>query len=262
MMIPEKTCALLVGLDYPQYVQYRQLSCCANDVRLVGALLTDQYHVPNENITIITDEHSGAAATWYELVIAIYRLALESWKKDLDVAVFMFSGHGTQVFADKSEGEADGLDEGIAPTDFDIRGVIKDGYLKQLFENFNPKTKVVCLFDCCHSGSMMDLPFYYLDGSDASSLFVKKSECDMKSNIIMLSACKDKQISADYYDDRTQLTYGALTKILVDILKERPQIQIDQLQSKINEQYQRLGYNQVCIASASKQLPEEGVQFF
>lgn len=268
-----KTCALLIGLDYPGYAHYRQLDCCVNDVRLMKETLTTVYQVPCENIRVLTDEQQGGkAVTWAELVLAIHQLAVDSWKKDLDAAVFMFSGHGTQVFADRAEGiEADGLDEGIAPSDYDSRGIIRDGYLRRLFEGFNPKTKVVCVFDCCHSGSIMDLPFYYINGRDETGLFIKKrgtaldaSALDasaLDANIFVFSACKDKEISADFHDELSGRTYGAMTKLLTGLLKEAPGLHVTQLQTKLNERYRQLGYNQTCVLSTSREIHEDCLSF-
>jgi hypothetical protein len=255
MIDPNKTRALLIGIDYERnFAQHIHLMGCANDVQLFKALLVDTFRVPDSEVQVLTDSKDPKEVAWAEIVLAIHNLSVDSWKKDLDAAVFFFSGHGSQVFApDRKASEADGLDEGIAPSDYKERGLIIDSYIRRLFEGFNPKTKVICVFDCCHSGSIMDLPFYNLTDKGLNSFVSTESEQPMDANITLWSACMDKQVSVDYVDTVTNAKFGALTKFMVDILKEHgasaPMIDIQEM---INRAYKEHGFNQTCVLSASK----------
>jgi hypothetical protein len=75
-----------------------------------------------------------------------------------DMLYFSFSGHGTQV-PDHSGEEADGLDEAIVPGDFaEIGRVITDDELAAyLVAPLTEGVLLTCIFDCCHSGTILDL---------------------------------------------------------------------------------------------------------
>ena len=61
----------------------------------------------------------------------------------------------------------DGFDETLVPVDFERCGQIRDDYLfKKLVCPMKEGVVVTCLFDCCHSGTVLDLPYVFkADGS-------------------------------------------------------------------------------------------------
>jgi hypothetical protein len=72
-----------------------------------------------------------------------------------------FSGHGVQI-KDKDNEETDGKDECIAPFDVNENGVITDDQLlKTLILPMAPEAHCILVFDCCHSGTIVDLPWYW-----------------------------------------------------------------------------------------------------
>jgi len=87
-----------------------------------------------------------------------------------------YSGHGSQV-KDRSGDEADGLDEVIVPCDYEHAGFITDDALKRMIR-FGRGSSLMLFMDCCHSGTMLDLPYtlnhtltgpeYASDGSNGS----------------------------------------------------------------------------------------------
>jgi hypothetical protein len=83
-----------------------------------------------------------------------------------DSFFFHFSGHGSRV-KDKDGDEADGYDETICPVDYKREGQILDDDMHRIMVRPLPQgSRLTAIFDCCHSGSMMDLPFTYsIDGS-------------------------------------------------------------------------------------------------
>lgn len=54
------------------------------------------------------------------------------------------------------------MDETLVPVDYNSAGQIRDD---ELFEKFlvpmQPDVTVTCLMDCCHSGSVLDLPYMF-----------------------------------------------------------------------------------------------------
>jgi len=84
-------------------------------------------------------------------------------------------GHGGSV-ADRNGDDADGLDETLVPSDAqklynDTRGwkarkeraayIIDDNILKVMVRPLKPGVTLTCLIDCCHSGTVFDLPYRY-----------------------------------------------------------------------------------------------------
>jgi hypothetical protein len=61
--------------------------------------------------------------------------------------------------------EDDGYDETLVPVDYDSAGQIRDDDLYQNLVCALPSgVHLVALMDCCHSGSVLDLPFKYKAG--------------------------------------------------------------------------------------------------
>jgi hypothetical protein len=70
--------------------------------------------------------------------------------------------------------------------------------------------------DCCHSGSMLDLPFTYMPG-DAPRTDAPAAPTQ-GPRIVCLSGCKDEQTSADAPDAAAKEHRGALTAALLRVL--------------------------------------------
>lgn len=68
-----------------------------------------------------------------------------------------YSGHGTQT-ADRGGDEADGLDEAMVPCDFKMAGLLTDDKLRTTIR-FGEGSSLMFFFDCCHSGTILDLPY-------------------------------------------------------------------------------------------------------
>jgi hypothetical protein len=83
-----------------------------------------------------------------------------------------YSGHGGSA-VDKDGDEADGKDETICPLDYARYGQIIDDQLHQMICMPLPRgAKLTAIFDSCHSGSILDLPFTY--SVDSHNNLVKK----------------------------------------------------------------------------------------
>ena len=68
-------------------------------------------------------------------------------------------GHGGQI-TDQSGDEKDKMDEALIPSDYKEAGHILDDEIYAEFVTQVPAgVHVVCMMDCCHSGSAMDLPY-------------------------------------------------------------------------------------------------------
>jgi len=222
-----KKAALLIGINYTNDPINRLNGCC-NDVMNMAALLQTKYGFTSENITVLADlEPALVALTTYDSIIQnIKELSEKSWKEDLDVAFFHYSGHGSQQ-TDFSGDEADGKDEGICPCDFAKRGLILDDELLKLFKTFNPKTTIFVVFDCCHSASMLDLPYVY------PSLIPEKEVTVELPKIVMISGCIDASTSEDAYDTNTRRFGGALTMCLNKVFHDNQSTVLSSLYERL-----------------------------
>lgn len=70
-------------------------------------------------------------------------------------------GHGGQT-PDEDGDEEDGYDEVIYPVDFRQAGHIVDDEMHRIMVNpLKPGVRLTAIFDSCHSGSALDLPYVY-----------------------------------------------------------------------------------------------------
>ena len=70
-------------------------------------------------------------------------------------------GHGGRL-KDESSEESDGYDETLIPVDYQTAGQIRDdAVFTELVGRMVKGSTLTCLLDCCHSGSVLDLPFTF-----------------------------------------------------------------------------------------------------
>ena len=241
--------ALLIGINYIFDSQNRLNGCC-NDVINMGNLLVSKFGFPKDKVTIIADTQSRYVPETFResIIIKLYDFALKSWQENLEVAYFHFSGHGTQT-PDVNKDEKDAYDEGICPSDFATNGIIIDDQLLKIFSQFNPKTTLILVFDCCHSGSIMDLPYEYSE--ESIKQLNHKLDTQLRiPKIIMLSGCMDSQTSEDAFNTQTRQFGGALSMCLLRVLQEEI-VEVPQLYEKIINYVKQGGYSQRPILSSS-----------
>jgi hypothetical protein len=79
-----------------------------------------------------------------------------------------YSGHGGQV-RDTERYRTSGYDDTIVPQDFESNGQIASNILHRiLVTNMPPNSSLFIIFDCCHSGSAVELPYVYRTDEDGN----------------------------------------------------------------------------------------------
>jgi len=239
---------LLCGIN--TYPNNSTLNGCVNDVIIMRELLLFKYKYQAQNLRLITDNR----ATKQNIIDRLKWLVTDA--KDNDKLVFYYSGHGSRIVNRNYEEdyEPDGYDECLVPVDYNIAGMIVDDELSEIFKKLNPKATLVCIFDCCHSGTMTrnlnTLPpkivskdkflvpnIDMLSRTSLTSLFdiqnntFKSEEVFQKPvnnkiinitkqpNIIAITGCQDNQTSADaYFVNRFQgaLSYYMQKQLILD----------------------------------------------
>ena len=161
---PPRMRALVMGLNYAGSPSVNELFGCVNDAHEVALFLRTRYSPAKMAVEVVTDADPKTKkdTTFTGMLNKLYAIATASWRDRLEFVYIHYSGHGTFVKDDGEEkdgDELDGRDECLVPSDAHSAGVIRDDIVAGVFRCFNPKTRVVVVFDCCHSGTMGDLPF-------------------------------------------------------------------------------------------------------
>ena len=194
-----------------------ELRGCINDAENLFEFLSTTGRVAEENMTLIREPKLA------QITNALNKLADESHSTHVEHVFISFSGHGTSVL-DKDGDEEDGMDEALVPVDYRTAGMLTDDDLCKIVARFDPNTQISILFDCCHSGTALDLP-YRFTGCARTASCGSGSRCHPRT--VMISGCMDEQTSADSYDAARCEYSGAMTSSLLDILAIEPTIGYD-----------------------------------
>lgn len=203
--------ALLIGINYNGTIN--QLNGCIEDTNTVNSFLENKGYT---DIKILTDE-TDIKPTRDNIINELTQLLQNS--EDGDLIFIYYSGHGSYVL-DKNADELDKRDEVIVPLDFNV---ILDDELKSIInKNMKAKTNIVAIFDCCNSGTALDLRYQCLETLNFDNITENPKNEETPGNVIFISGCRDEQYSIELnIDGKTQ---GAMTWSLLNILNKSPNI--------------------------------------
>lgn len=151
--------ALLIGINY--FGQRGQLRGCINDVRNMSAYLNENFGYQRNDMVILTDDQQNPMSqpTKQNILRAMHWLVKDALPNDS--LFFHYSGHGGQT-KDLDGDEEDGYDEVIYPVDFRQVGHIVDDEMHRIMVMpLQPGVRLTAIFDSCHSGTALDLPYVY-----------------------------------------------------------------------------------------------------
>lgn len=244
--------ALLIGINYYKNPD-NLLNGCINDVTEMAILLTG-LNYKKENMIIMTDDKTGIYEPTRDNILVQIK-ALVSKVKSGDTVFVHYSGHGSQI-VDRNGDERLNLmtpnaDDCICPCDFakysGTNGFILDDILKEQLVNQIPAgAKLRAFFDCCHSGSILDLEFMWR----SNNIYTRDGAPEKKSDdIIMISGCRDDQTSADAWNEKKRQAGGALTMALTEAIT--PTITWKNLTSAVRHYMAKNGFTQYPLLSVS-----------
>ena len=126
---------------------------------------------------------------------------------------------------------------------------IKDDEINDTLRTF-PKDKTVYLvFDCCHSGTIADLPYILTQNGVHTEKIVK----NVTANVICIGGCLDNQTAADV--NNLGVYYGALSQTLYTMLREYESknrvVTWRVLYSELLSEMRKKRYVQISVFSAS-----------
>ncbi|TRM60577.1 caspase domain-containing protein [Schizophyllum amplum] len=225
--------AVCIGIDYAG--SSNELKGCINDARDVREFLVNTFRFKKENILLLTDDRSTSSRSYPSRanMISAMKWLVEGAKMH-DSLFFHYSGHGGQKRSFNDD-EADGYDETIFPADHEEAGAIIDDEMHKLMVDPLPSAcRLTALFDSCHSGTVLDLPYIYsqhgrLRGSHVSPR--ARLRQGSPADVITWSACKDGQTSVDTFIGGEAV--GAMSYAFVKILRSEQDLSYGQLLRKL-----------------------------
>jgi len=140
--------AVLVGInDYPDPAN--QLHGCVNDVFLMSAVL-QECEFSADDIRVVLNSRATAAGILDRMEWLLSDAAPE------DELVFFYSGHGAQLPTYGEADTVDRMDETLVPYDFNWspQTAVTDDQIFRWYSQLPYDTRLVMIFDCCHSGGM------------------------------------------------------------------------------------------------------------
>jgi hypothetical protein len=208
--------ALLIGINY--IGTNAELRGCINDVINIKKFLINDYGFTEDEIVMLT-ETSRKKYPSRENIIKYMKWLVQD--NDENSRLFIhYSGHGSYTI-DRNGDERDGRDETICPVDYSTKGMIVDDELKKILVNPLKKgAKLTCLFDCCHSGTVLDLRCNYKmainNRRNSYTIDIDNHYKSTVGDVMLFSGCQDRQTSADAYEEGTNqgaMTYSFLKMI-------------------------------------------------
>jgi hypothetical protein len=158
--------ALLYGLNYANFPRERLFSPRNDALRMQGFLDENGF----DKTTLYSDNSRDCGDL--KILQEFNNLAISSWRNSLDLAWIYFSGHGV---IEKSE-------HCLVCSDYNKTPFLPVKYLEESLKNFNPDTRVVCVFDCCH------FPLLFSDKTNTPEVIVlSASEPDKITRSVQVS---------------------------------------------------------------------------
>jgi hypothetical protein len=241
--------ALLIGIDYFD-ISGISLKGCINDIINMRNMLIDAYDYNPEDIIMLRDDDiiKFKSPTYSNILDSLNSIVQES--DNLEEFWLHYSGHGSRIQNNNSNSEFSDI---LVPIDYKDFGCILDHDLLNIIKNL--KCTSILLFDCCHSGTVCDLPwvFEYSNGN------INKNRMNdfiiENPNIFMFSGCKDDQTSSDTINLLDQKV-GAFTNSFLECLrKSHHNIDILSLYKNICNYLTQNGYSQIPLLSSTTQEP-------
>lgn len=130
-----------------------------------------------ECMTVLLDDGMHKEPTHDNIIKAFKALAAASEPGD---AVFVqFSGHGCRILDIPINSDVEGYDEVIVPSDFGVGdAIIRDTVIfSSLIAQMPKGVTVICLFDACDKGFILDLPYSWttrLEQVDVAKVWLEK----------------------------------------------------------------------------------------
>ena len=189
--------ALIIGINYTG--ESYALNGSVSDANRYKDFLLNHCGFTESDIMFITDD-ADIKPTYQNIITGFSYLRYYSRNLGYDEIWMYYSGHGSQVidsltptYAD----EVDQKDEVIIPIDYIDSGIISDDTIHaSIIQTLPLNTKFISVFDCCHSGTMLDINHLYKPGN-IYEMYPEKyaGASETAGQIICISSSIDAQVS-------------------------------------------------------------------
>jgi len=244
--------ALLIGINYFNMPEYR-LSGCIDDICNMRNMLIDAYGYDKSNIIMLRDdtENPGLIPTYENIMRELNDIV----STNSDEIWIQYSGHGTQ-FQNKTDKSL--MDDVIVPIDYYNTSYIFDYDIYKILLKI--QCRAILLFDCCHSGSVGNLPWTFMlsnNSTNDTNIITTNNNTTMPNpNIYLISSCKDNQTSMDVYNREMSQDVGVFSNTFNECLRDsNHQIDIMTLYKNICNNLIANGFSQTPILSSSTNTP-------
>lgn len=242
--------ALLIGINY-KGIQDSELTGCIDDVLRMHEMLINELRFEEQNIVVLRDDadNKDLIPTKNNILQKMEDFIYKSTNDD--ELWFHYSGHGS-IRRDRSNDEKRNIDSVLIPYDFQTKGIILDDDIYAIIKNV--KGSLFLLFDCCHSGSICDLPWAFQYNNNK---LIKESINNIRienPNIYAISGSSDTQLSMEKYNKFLQKKVGALTNAFLMLLHNNDyNVGIENLFIEICEYLSYNGLEQTPILSCTSE---------
>jgi hypothetical protein len=206
--------ALLIGINYTLNPA-NLLRGCINDIKNIEKKIKSTSPNCKEILCLSDDEKNPNLKPTRQNIINSINWLIKDLKHN-DYVYLHYSGHGG-LTVDLSKDEISGFDSCIYPiSETNIETIVDDELRSLLVDKLPFNTTCFAVFDCCHSGTGLDLK-YTLTCPTINNLAVLQNTKygDSAGSVIFLSGCEDRQTSADTVDKKN-IPSGALTNALLE----------------------------------------------
>lgn len=178
--------ALIIGINYRG--TENELGGCITDANNMNEFAKKRGF---KNIQLITDD-TIVKPTRKNIMDAFTQLLKNA--NDGDNILFYYSGHGSTI-RDTNGNEATGKDQLLVSVELQT---ILDDELKAIIQaNLKANVTLISFFDCCFSGSVLDLKYQYMDTLHQGANTMNVSESETPGNVIMFGGATDTQYGID-----------------------------------------------------------------
>ena len=209
--------ALFIGINY--FNTTSELNGCIDDVINMRNLLVDAFGYSLADISVLRDDTTNLELipNKKNILRSITQIVKNS-ARCTEIWIH-YSGHGTQI-SDKNGDEVSKLDGVIVPSDYTQAGYIVDDDLYAILKGV--KCKTVLIFDSCHSGTVVDLPWSFIYQNSASYTIQNNNNNSLTNpEIFMFSGSRDDQTSEDSYSEDQRQAVGAFTNAFISCIRAR-----------------------------------------
>lgn len=205
--------ALMVGINY--IGTNNRLNGCINDAILMSSLVKGKYGYKSEDVSLMTDL-TLIKPTSANIITGFTNLLKNA--QSGDNLFFFYSGHGTRTFKQNLL-QIDNTNECI----FALDGInITDITFKRIIDaNMKDGVHLVCVFDSCFSGTVMNLAHNYLNSDNGGGTWINTEDTLVThGTVICISGSTDSQTSEDAFINgkyEGALTWALNTALTTDL---------------------------------------------